>query len=347
MKQHVFLCILMVGLAFWGCSKDSVPTETPLVPSTSTIISGTVKDSSGNPIDSAAIKIKYYFTAVAKQSAKTVPCSLKSFIAIRTSSGVQLQWITDSESGTYEWEIRRSIQIDSNFATIANIPGAGVNPYGYTYTYVDSSSLVANQSYYYLLSVIDVTGHRYDFDTIQVGPAPTCADGFSSAYPCPFIINTSLKYILASSSLVSLLMKQNGQIVKTLINQTQAAGFYSVIWNGKSDSSVALPSGYFVSVLSIFRNDSTFRYAEPVFVNIVDGSTDRVNSYTDAQGAFTISDIPVDSVFNMKDAMGLDLGNVKVCDSVTVYAVKNGYTTKIVNLVLGKNVNSTIDFILR
>ena len=90
-------CILAV-LLFAGCSKDSAPTEVPLVPGTSTIVTGTVKDSTGNPIDSAAIKIKYYFTAAAKQSAKESPCSLESFTAIRTSSGVQLQWVTLWES---------------------------------------------------------------------------------------------------------------------------------------------------------------------------------------------------------------------------------------------------------
>ncbi|MDO9390183.1 MAG: hypothetical protein Q7U71_00210 [bacterium] len=347
MKQHVFLCILMVGLAFYGCSKDSVPTETPLDTATSTIISGTVKDSSGNPIDSAAIKVKYYFSAVSKQNAKTDPCSLVSFTAIRTSSGVQLRWVTDSEWDTYEWEIRRSIQIDSNYATIAKIPAVGVNPYGYTYTYVDSSSLVANQSYYYMLSVIDRTGHRYDYSIIQIGPLPTYNDVFNSASPCPFSGSTAFVYSLACSSQVLLAIKQKDQTVRTLVNQLFVTGLHSVMWDGKDDYSASLASGYFTSELTFARHDSTFRYSKPVFINIVDSASSRVNSYSDAQGAFTISDLPIDSVFNMTDAMGTDLGNVKVCDSVTVYAVKNGYTANKVTFVLGKNTTSMIDFILR
>jgi hypothetical protein len=49
----------------------------------------------------------------------------------------------------------------------------------------------------------------------------------------------------------------------------------------------------------------------------------------------------------MRDVLENDLGNVKVCDSVTVYAVKSGYTVKKVTLVLGKNTTSTINFVLR
>ena len=197
MKQHLFLYILMVGLAFYGCSKDSVPTEIPLESGTSTIITGTVKDSSGNPIDSAAIKVKYYFTAVAKHSAKLVPCSLESFTAIRTSNGVQLQWVTLWESNLYYWRIRRSVQSDSNFTVIANIDGRGTISTPYTYSYVDSSLLVASQIYYYKLSAMEMDGSVSNYGPIQVSPLPTYIDVFNSASPCPFSGNTAFIYSLA------------------------------------------------------------------------------------------------------------------------------------------------------
>ncbi|MBI5805175.1 hypothetical protein HZA73_03935 [candidate division TA06 bacterium] len=347
MKQHVFLCMLMVSLAFYGCSKDSVPTETPLVPGTSTIITGTVKDSSGNPIDSAAIKVKYFFTAVAKQKAKTDPCSLVSFTASRITNGVQLNWSTDYESSTYRWDIERSVWLDMGFVKIGEIAAAGTTSSTVNYIYIDSTT-ASDTSYYFRLCLIDVSGAKYYYGPVWLGgPIPIPHDAFYPARPCPFYLNTSFYYSLAGSSQTSLLIKQNDKTVKTLVNQTSVAGSYLIAWNGLNDSSITLASGYFVSELTLARHDSTFKYTKPVFINIIDSSSTRVNACSDAQGAFTISDLPIDSLFNMTDAMGTDLGNVKVCDSVTVYAVKNGYTANKVTFVLGKNTTSTIDFILR
>lgn len=338
---------MLAVLLFAGCSKDSVPTETPLVPGTSTIITGTVKDSSGNPIDSAAIKVKYYFTAVAKHSAKTDPCSLESFTAIRTSNGVQLQWVTLSELNLLQWRIYRSIVADSNYTIMASMPGYGTSPDTQTYSYFDSSSVVVNQTYYYRLGAVSNTGSVTYYGPIQVGPLPIYNDVFNSASPCPFSGNTAFVYSLACSSQVLLAIKQKDQTVRTLVNQLFVTGLHSVMWDGKDDYSASLASGYFTSELTFTRHDSIVRYSKPVFINIVDSASSRVNSYSDAQGAFTISDLPIDSVFKMTDVMGTDLGNVKVCDSVTVYAVKNGYTANKVTFVLGKNTTSTIDFILR
>jgi len=346
MKQHVFLCILMVGLAFWGCSKDSVPTETPLVPGTSTIITGTVKDSSGNPIDSAAIKVKYYFTAVAKQSAKTVPCSLTSFTTTRVSNGVQLEWTTAQETNTYRWNIQRSILLDTGFTTIASLSAAGTCSLNLYYSYINTTAS-ADTSYYFRLCLQDIDGYVYYYGPVGLGPVPIYHDSYSVASPCPFSGSTAFVYSLACSSQVLLAIKQKNQKVRTLVNQLFVTGLHSVMWDGKDDNSASLASGYFTSELALARHDSTFRYSKPVFINIVDSASTRVNSYSDVQGAFAISELPVDSIFNMVDAMGTDLGNVKVCDSVTVYAVKNGYTANKVTFVLGKNTTSTIDFILR
>ena len=185
------------------------------------------------------------------------------------------------------------------------------------------------------------------YGPVQVGSVSLYNDVFNTACPCPFSGNTVFTYWLACSSQVSLVTKQNGQVVRSLVNQTQATGNHLVTWDGKDDGSIFLASGYFVSELTLTRHDSTFKYTKPVFINIVDSSSARVNAYTDAQGSFTISDMPIDSVFNMTDVMGTDLGNVKVCDSVTVYAVKNGYAVNKVTFVLGKNTTSTINFILR
>lgn len=343
MNKFVYIFGVLWILLIVGCGKKGDPVAPPVLPAQATIITGTVADSSGAPIDSVAIKVKYYFTSVAKQSAKTDPCS---FTAARITNGVQLNWTTEGENNALRWEIQRSVLSDTGFVLIGMVDASGTTSTPVNYSYIDSTA-AADSADYYRLCLIDNTGARYYYGPVGLGPMPIYHDGFNTACPCPFSLNTAFGYSLACSSQVSLIIKQKSQTVRTLINQACVAGLYSVTWDGKDNGSIFLASGYFVSELTISRHDSTFKYAKPVFINIVDSSSIRINAYTDAQGSFTISDIPIDSVFNMRDVMGTDLGNVKVCDSVTVYAIKNGYTVKTVNLVLGKNTTSTINFILR
>jgi hypothetical protein len=346
MKRLVFINVLLIVFLMIGCGKESNPTDNDDLTGTSTVITGTVKDSLGNPIGSAAIKIQYYFTSVAKLNAKTDPCSLVSFTAFRITNGVQLNWTTEGENILLEWEIQRSGSSDTSFSTIGVVDASGPTSSTINYTYVDSSS-GADSADYYRLCAVDMYGVHYYYGPVGLGPIPSYKDAFNNARPCPFSLTTSIGYSLACSSQVSLTIKINNAVCRTLVAQTQATGNYLVSWDGKGDNGLPLASGYYISLLNIARHDSSFKFSKPVFINIADSSTARVNAYTDAQGAFTISDIPLDSVFNMRDDMNTDLGNVAVCDSVTVYAVKSGYTVKKVNMILGKNTTSTINFILR
>lgn len=66
--------------------------------------------------------------------------------------------------------------------------------------------------------------------------------------PNPFNLKTSIRYLLTRASYVELnVYNIAGQLVKTLVNEQQEAGTYSVAWNSKDDKDKVLPSGiYFV-----------------------------------------------------------------------------------------------------
>ncbi len=120
-----------------------------------------------------------------------------------------------------------------------------------------------------------------------------------------------------------------------------------MVWDGNNADGVPLASGHYMSECVISRNDSTFKFTEPLFINIEDVSSSRVNAYSSSQGVFNISNIPIDSVFINKDAGDNILDFSKVCDSVTVYAIKNGYSEISTTLTLGRNTTSTINFVLK
>ncbi len=329
-----------------GCGKKGDPVAPPVLPAQATMITGTVVDSSGAPIESVAIKIKYYFAPVTSKGNKSEPCSLIYFTAVRVTDAVRLDWRTVWETDAERWDVERSVIGDSSYQKIATVQGnlTTNNPVDYSY---NDTTAGAAQADFYRLCLIDIIGSRYYYGPVGLGPVPTYHDSFTSAYPCPFSINTQFGFSLACSSQVKVTIKQKDLAVKTLVDQIMQAGLHSLMWNGYDSGNIPMAAGYYISECVISRNDSTIKFAEPLFINIEDISSIRVNAYTSAQGAFTIADIPIDSTFAGKDDTGSALGTYKVCDSVTVYAIKSGCPERSTTLTLGRNTTSTIKFVLK
>ena len=66
-------------------------------------------------------------------------------------------------------------------------------------------------------------------------------------YPNPFNPVTTLRYDLPENSLVNIIIYDMlGRQVKTLINQTQDAGYRSVIWNATNDYGKPVSAGIYL-----------------------------------------------------------------------------------------------------
>ncbi len=66
-------------------------------------------------------------------------------------------------------------------------------------------------------------------------------------YPNPFNPVTTLRYDLPENRLVNItIYDMLGREVKTLINQTQEAGFKSVIWNATNDYGKPVSAGVYL-----------------------------------------------------------------------------------------------------
>jgi hypothetical protein len=344
--MNKIIAIFGVAILFVGCGKKSDPVAPPVTPVQPTIISGTVVDSSGSPIDSVAIKVRYYFAPVEKKTSKAEPCSMAYFTASRITGGVRLNWQTVWETNSGHWEIERSDTSDTSYQKIATVLSAGTTNITMDYSYSDTTES-AFQADFYRLCLVDINGDKYYYGPVGIGPVPIYHDGFTACYPCPVITNTFFDFSLACSSQTNLAVKQKSAIVKTLMDQLLQEGSHSVIWNGNDANGIPASSGYYLSECTMSRNDSVIKFSEPLFINIEDISSARVNDYTDAQGAFAINDIPVDSTFTCKDEIGNVLKTSRVCDSVTVYAIKSGYPERSTTFTFGRNTTSTIKFVLK
>jgi photosystem II stability/assembly factor-like uncharacterized protein len=71
-----------------------------------------------------------------------------------------------------------------------------------------------------------------------------------TASPNPFTPRTTIRYTLARSSPVELLVADPaGRVVRTLTHEFQAAGDHHIAWDGKGDDGRELPSGIYLYIL--------------------------------------------------------------------------------------------------
>ena len=69
-------------------------------------------------------------------------------------------------------------------------------------------------------------------------------------YPNPFNPETTIKYQLSKTAEVSLrIYNITGQLVKTLINEKQPAGYYIARWNGRNEKGYPVSGGLYISCL--------------------------------------------------------------------------------------------------
>ncbi|MBN2009003.1 T9SS type A sorting domain-containing protein [candidate division KSB1 bacterium] len=74
-------------------------------------------------------------------------------------------------------------------------------------------------------------------------------DGFQlfQNYPNPFNPSTTIAYSLSQQSLIQItIYNLNGQLIKTLINQQQAPGYYTVVWNATDEKNNPVSSGMYI-----------------------------------------------------------------------------------------------------
>jgi hypothetical protein len=79
-------------------------------------------------------------------------------------------------------------------------------------------------------------------------------------YPNPFNPATTIKYRLLTMSNVELsIFNALGQKIQTLVSQTQAAGSYSVQWDGQNDAGQPVASGMYLYRITYTSMEGAFR----------------------------------------------------------------------------------------
>jgi hypothetical protein len=208
---------------------------------TNWVVEGGGEDN-GTQITATGVNKLSRFTAI--DAATPLAIQLESFEATSFGGSVTLQWSTATETNNYGFYVQRATSQTGPFATISPlIPGAGTSLQEHSYSY--SNNNISDGTYYYRIGSQNTTG-VIEYSTPikfvvggveEVKSTTTLPRVFalSQNYPNPFNPTTTIAYQLPKESFVKVtLYDALGQQIRTLVNESEQAGFKSVSFDGSN-----------------------------------------------------------------------------------------------------------------
>jgi len=198
----------------------------------------------------------------------TVPVTLSHFSATMTAENyVQLTWISQTETNLMGYNVYRNSSDDLGSARQICPMIAGTNTsQAQTYVYEDRD-LVEDGTYYYWLQNVDLDGSNAFHGPVSVvfsitgdggSPAVPTVTQLDDAYPNPFNPNTTIRYQLEGAGKVKInIYNTRGQLVRSFERGHDAAGHFSIVWDGRDSSGRELPSGVYLYNMSSGRYSSS------------------------------------------------------------------------------------------
>lgn len=168
-----------------------------------------------------------------------LPVELVAFSGARTGDNVQLKWQTKTETNNYGFEVQKFM--NGEFQKIDFVQGHGTVNTPQDYSYIDGGAGQAELKY--RLKQIDRDGKFKHSNVITVATNTDKSLTLLQAAPNPFNPQTTIYYSLGEDEVITMFITDfYGREVRSLVNTTQPAGNYSVVF-----TATELPSGtYFV-----------------------------------------------------------------------------------------------------
>lgn len=182
------------------------------------------------------------------------------------TNGVWLNWSTFAGTENLGFDVFRSLSQMGSFTLInPDVIPAANNQNGFNnYSFFDPD-VEPGQTYYYKISDVTIDGAV----TASYGPvavtaattqiaeeasAPKAPLGYElgNAYPNPFNSQTAIQYTLARAAEVSIaIYNLQGQKIRTLLAERQAAGNHTVYWNGHDELNQPVGSSVYLYRITI------------------------------------------------------------------------------------------------
>ncbi len=184
-----------------------------------------------------------------------ISVTLTSFRALRTSEGVEIEWVVKAVFNHAGYNVYRS-QTENGTYTRLNekliTPEEALEDG--RYVFIDRS---VSGSPFYMLEEVSLNG-----TAVTYGPAGTLtASGVESAsaptryelrqnYPNPFNPTTTIGFDLPQAGRVRLtVFDMSGRIIRTLVDGELSAGRHEAVWDSQDDGGRAVASGMYIVIM--------------------------------------------------------------------------------------------------
>ncbi len=180
------------------------------------------------------------------------PVELATFMAVAQNGYVLLEWVTESETDNAGFYLYRSTHPDGEQTRLNDqmIHGQYNSQVKTEYSYKDEK-IDENTIYYYWLADVGTDGLMSYHGPVEVQTKTLPVEfALYQNYPNPFNPTTTIGYSIKDQGPVHLsIYNIRGQLVRRLVDEIQFAGHYNILWNGRDDHGVRVPSGTYVYVL--------------------------------------------------------------------------------------------------
>jgi hypothetical protein len=172
------------------------------------------------------------------QSLSPLPVELTSFNANALGKDVKLNWSTSTEVNSYQFVVEKSE--NNGWNAIGSVNAAGNSNSPKVYSFTDNN--LQPGKYQYRLKMIDNDGSYEYSSSVEVDIEIPKEFALMQNYPNPFNPVTNINYTIPVDSKVMLVIYSiSGEKVAELVNESQAAGNYSIPFNASN-----LASGTYV-----------------------------------------------------------------------------------------------------
>lgn len=195
--------------------------------------------------------------AVLSSGDVSLPVELDLFEASYRDQKVLLKWCTASETENLGFILeKRQTEMQDwtemvSFVKDKSLRGQGNSSIAWNYSYIDAE-VTPGEKYYYRLSDVSYNGEITVLQDLIVCCIALSSgkNGITALSPNPFNAEITLRYSIEEPLHVRLLIIDlTGRIVRTLTEQSQSPGEYTLRWDGTSDNGQTQASGVYFLIL--------------------------------------------------------------------------------------------------
>ncbi|MDR3666337.1 MAG: T9SS type A sorting domain-containing protein [Ignavibacteriaceae bacterium] len=185
----------------------------------------------------------------------TLPVELSSFMANVQGRNILLNWSTQTEKNSNKFIIERKTS-GFNWESIGSVNASVLSNSPRHYSFADNN--LQSGKYQYRLKMVDNDG-TFDYSKIiETEVASPKIFELSQNYPNPFNPSTKISYTLPLDSRVTIeVYNIAGERIHRLVNEEQAAGFYSIDFNPSSIDRSISSGVYFYRIIAFNKIDGT------------------------------------------------------------------------------------------